>query len=198
MTHVPPSPEDKLRILEDERRANTRVAYGDVVDPLPQGRWKKPAQPSDPAKLYPPLPPTSAWACDPVGLEPPFPVDIEAVEPCGTEAEIERVLAEPVGSPPADSRAEVFSSLGTDAGPPLYQDRQPAPSVAASVATDAQRDGADALVSGPASSSGDRQLAASSADAEVAPKSEGANTQVEHRRGGAVFHSRGSMTRRFG
>jgi hypothetical protein len=61
------------------------------------GRWaaadKSAVVGETPAPMYPAQPAGSPWAGDPVGQEPPFPVDISAMEPVGTHAEIEASLA---------------------------------------------------------------------------------------------------------
>ena len=37
---------------------------------------------------YPRLPASSPWACDPIGLEPPLGIEVDALEPTGTPAEV--------------------------------------------------------------------------------------------------------------
>ena len=53
---------------------------------------------SEASVQYPRQPEGSPWAGDPVGQEPPFPVDISAMDPVGTFAEIEASLAGVVSS----------------------------------------------------------------------------------------------------
>jgi hypothetical protein len=110
----PASRAERALAVEEERLArltNTRVAYGDVVDPPATGRWAKPQQNPDPSRLYPMQPPTSPWSQD-VGLEPPYPGDINYVEVCGTDEEAERaanLLAAAAG---------LLGDSGTDVDPP--------------------------------------------------------------------------------
>jgi hypothetical protein len=62
---LPPSREDKLRILEDDRRANTRSAYTGVTDPVAGGRFAKALGEytvgATPTVEYPKLPEGSQW-----------------------------------------------------------------------------------------------------------------------------------------
>lgn len=43
--------------------------------------------------IYPALPASSPWHCDPIGIEPPLGIDVNAMEPTGTEIEIAKSLA---------------------------------------------------------------------------------------------------------
>ena len=196
----PTSQSERAAILRERDRAiNTRVAYGDVVDPLPQGRWKKPAQPSDPTKLYPPMPASSPWACDPVGLEPPFPGDIGYVEVCGTDAEIAQAAAilsaatdnlqggscaDAGNSSPAVA-ANLSPLLGLAEGP------SPTPEATSPVGSDSRATDPTFGSTDPSASSfaEDQDLAAPPVDAETSR--EGETPRVELRRGGAAPFSSG-------
>jgi hypothetical protein len=125
----PASRAERALAVEQERLArltNTRVAYGDVVDPPATGRWAKPARPDDPSKLYPWLPGGSQYAGPQVGVEEPFGIDIQYVEPCGTEEEIARsIAAVPCGSTDADLSNIGSATLAT--GLPLPPSGDPSP-----------------------------------------------------------------------
>jgi hypothetical protein len=98
MTQHAPSRDEKLRILEDERWANSRSAYTGVTDPVAGGRFAR-ALPEhingrEPFVDVPRLPAGGPWGDGPqVGLEPPFDGDINFVEACGTFEEQERAAA---------------------------------------------------------------------------------------------------------
>jgi hypothetical protein len=84
---------ERLVALEEERLAGTRSAYTNITNPEPSGRWKKPAQPSDPSKLYPPIP-GGPWGSGPqVPDEPPLGFSVNDLEPCGELHELQRSAA---------------------------------------------------------------------------------------------------------
>jgi hypothetical protein len=84
---------EKLLAHEEATLAGTRRAYTEIVEPSAGGRWKKPAQPSDPAKLYPPLPASSPWHHDPVPDEEPLGFSVEEMPVMGEPWEAERAAA---------------------------------------------------------------------------------------------------------
>jgi hypothetical protein len=83
----PASQAERALAVEQERLArltNTRVAYGDVVDPPATGRWAKPQQNPDPSRLYPRLPEgNSQWGGPQVPEEPPLGYSVNDLEPVG-------------------------------------------------------------------------------------------------------------------
>jgi hypothetical protein len=190
---APTSPFEPTR----EEKATTLREMHAVISPEAGGRFAKPSPPVDPAKLYAPLPASSPWHCDPVPDEEPLGFSVEEMPVMGEPWEAERAAAI------ADSVAA--SSPATDTAPSSPRERSVAdlssPSGSANSASLIESPavgGADPTLgsnSGPQTSSfaGTSNLAASSADAEVAPKSEGADIQVEHRRGEAAL-----SWRRFG
>jgi hypothetical protein len=152
----PTTQEQRARILREADRANTLAAQQAMLEPSLGGRFAKEARHDftvgrDARVEYPRLPPSSPWAQQQPGLEPPFPEDINFVEACGTQAEIERsiaAVAEPVGPTPADSHAEVLSPPSAIAGPsPLLADQQPAPLTAPASVTSGREVGGAALSS---------------------------------------------------
>lgn len=72
------------------QRAQVELGLDDAA-----GRFGKPSvvTGSEPAVRYPRLPASSPWASDPVPNEEPLGVDVNALEPVGTAAEIEASLA---------------------------------------------------------------------------------------------------------
>ena len=159
----PASQEERAEVLKADT-ANTRVAYGDVVDPLPQGRWKKPSPPQDPTTLYPRIA-SGPWGSGPqVPDEPPLGIDVSYVEPCGEPFEQERaaeIAAAGSGysSLPSDSEADLASPLlGSAPGP------SPVPEVSSPLssddsATDPTPSSSRGSTAGLSSSSDQRQLA---------------------------------------
>lgn len=167
---------DRARILREADRAiNTRAAISAVLDPSLGGRFAKEAKADftvgrDPVVSYPRLPANGPWGAGPqVGEEPPFPEDISYVPPCGEPHEAEaatRLLL-------SVEAAEVFSSLGTEAGsqlPPPATAADPLPPLLSGSATSAPTIsalapgvvGADPPLAGQSSSdSSDQPLAAS-------------------------------------
>ncbi len=71
-----------------------------LSDEGPGGRFanqeKKSTTGAAPIPTYPALPANSPWHRDLVPPEPPLDIDVNAVEPVGTEAEIERSLSGPL------------------------------------------------------------------------------------------------------
>ena len=123
----PATQEQRARILrEQERNINTRSAMTSVIDPSLAGRFAKEARHDftvgkDEIVNYPRLPQGGPWGSGPqVGLEPPFDGDINFVEACGTQAEIERSIAEvAVGPTPSDSLAGLSPLPADDADLPI-------------------------------------------------------------------------------
>jgi hypothetical protein len=114
----PTTQRDRAAVLREADRAiNTRVAYGEVIDPQPSGRWKKPSPPLDPATLYPRLPPNSPWHSDPVPDEEPLGFSVEEMPVMGEPWEAERCAAilEVAAGPPPDSAEAGTSSPATTA-----------------------------------------------------------------------------------
>jgi hypothetical protein len=111
------SPEEKAAILQNEKRLNTRAAMQAVLDPSLAGRFAKEAKADftvgrDPTVEYPKLPEGSPWRQQQPPNEEPFGIDIQYVEPCGTDAEVER------GSV-ASTRGDFATLLGWCDGPNL-------------------------------------------------------------------------------
>jgi hypothetical protein len=151
------SREEKVKLLREDRTAGTRVAYNNIVSPEPSGRWAKPSRSEDPATLYPRLPSSSPWHRDPIPDEPAFGIDIEAVEPCGTDAEIERaaqlLFAELAEPPPLGNVADLPPLLRSAMGP------SPLPEVTSPLSSDdSATDPTSSLGSDP-SFTPDQQLA---------------------------------------
>jgi hypothetical protein len=90
---------EQARSLQEERTKNTRVAYNQVVDPSAGGRFAKPSQSPDPAKLYPAQPPHSPWHHDPVPDEEPLGFSVEDMLPVGEPHEISAAAPPAVVSP---------------------------------------------------------------------------------------------------
>jgi hypothetical protein len=118
-----PTRDEKLRVLEELRRTNTRSAYTGVTSPVAGGRFAKVLGEctvgSQQVPNYPAA--NSPWSGPQVGLEPPFPEDIQYVEPCGTPEEIAKAAqllsasSPSVGmtSPIPDSGAAAEFSIGS-------------------------------------------------------------------------------------
>jgi hypothetical protein len=116
MTHLPPSPEDKLRILEESRRANTRSALSAVLDPALSGRFAATAKADftvgrDPVVNYPTLP-GGPWGGGPqVGVEPPLGYSVEDLEPTGELHELERAAATAAANSPLSQQVADLSTV---------------------------------------------------------------------------------------
>jgi hypothetical protein len=131
----PTSQSDRARQLREDRAVNTRAAMHSLLDPEPSGRWAKPVRVTGEytvgSEEVPNYPRGNApWQGPQPGLEPPFPVDISYVEPCGTDEEIARasaIAAElPIGpqlSPPDNEDALGFAPVaqGPAGSPPSRQ-----------------------------------------------------------------------------
>jgi DNA-binding transcriptional regulator YhcF (GntR family) len=114
------------RALQEDRAVNTRAAMHQLLDPTPSGRFAKALGEftvgSTPTVDYPHLPETSPWSQPQPGLEPPLGIDVSYVEPCGTQAEIERSLsamAPPAATTPQQVPADSLSTLHPSATSPL-------------------------------------------------------------------------------
>jgi hypothetical protein len=181
----PTSQSERTRILEDERRTNTRSAYTGVTDPVAGGRFAKALGEytvgSAPTVEYPKLPDGSPWRQQQPPNEEPFGIDIQYVEPCGTDAEVERAAAiaasaatdNLLGGSCADAAFPLGQQLA-GVSPPLADDADPSgfteglamgPSPVSEVTSPLSSDSratdpTSSLGSDPSSSSpGDQQLA---------------------------------------
>jgi hypothetical protein len=118
----PASRAERALVVEQERLArltNTRVAYGDVVDPPATGRWAKPAQSPDPSQLYPRLPEgNSQWGGPQVPEEPPLGYSVNDLEPVGEFHELVAERDAAVVTPPDGSADLVTIGSATAAGLP--------------------------------------------------------------------------------
>jgi hypothetical protein len=142
MTHLPLSREEKLRILEDERRANTRAAMQAVLDPTLAGRFAKEVKADftvgrDEAVHYPRLP-SGPWGSGPqVGLEPPLGFSVNDLEPTGELHElqhsVETATPDLLGPRNADLSSQASPGSATLAGSSLPSAPQ-LPDVAAATA----------------------------------------------------------------
>ena len=197
-----PSREDKLRVLEELRqdRPGTRAAYNNIVSPEPQGRWAKPDRVTgrEPFVDVPRLPASSPWAQQQPPDEMPTGYEINAMEPMGTDAEIERAYllsTNSVGPTPSDSLAGLSPHLADDADlPPLLRSATATslpPEAISPIAPDARvvtsPTSSTSLGSDPSASSfaEDQDLVAPPVDAETSR--DGETPRAEHRRGGAAL-----------
>jgi hypothetical protein len=175
------SPEEKARILLEQDRGATRASYNNVVAPAAGGRFARelPERTVGEAPFvdYPRLPAGSPWSQLQPPPEEPTGYEIDLVPAVGEQFEIDRAAEVAAGlvSPPPDSAQAGPLSPPAPADPSGFTEGS-APGLT--------------LAPGPVT-------AAPSAHAAVASVAADAN-RAEHGRGGAVFHSRGSMTRRFG
>jgi hypothetical protein len=86
------------QLQRDRDPASTLLAFAESEAGSISGRWRSNQKSrvlgAKEEALYPNLPPSSPWSSpDPSGLEPPFGIDINAVEPVGEYGEIEASIA---------------------------------------------------------------------------------------------------------
>jgi hypothetical protein len=97
--------EERKRLIAEARLPTTYHRLAGLDDDL-SGRFrvKETIAGEQAATQYPRQPEASPWAGDPVGLEPPLGVEIDAQEPMGEAHEIEKSLAAlpeaPTAAPP--------------------------------------------------------------------------------------------------
>jgi hypothetical protein len=126
MTQLPPTREDKLRILEESRRANTRSAYTGVASPVAGGRFAKALGEytvgATPTVEYPPLPDGSPWRQQQPPPEEPLGFSVEDMPVMGEPFEAERayLISAATSLSSGDGDAEVTPpSAKADPVPPL-------------------------------------------------------------------------------
>lgn len=81
---------ERRAVLKNERETSTFFAQAQIGLSLEGGRFAQEVHfsGSAPSVEYPRLPASSPWASDPVPPEEPTGVAVDALEPCGTAAEI--------------------------------------------------------------------------------------------------------------
>jgi hypothetical protein len=127
IVHNPTSQGERRQILKDT--AHTRaIAEQDLITGRYAAISRTTVIGSSP---YPHLPPTSPWASDPVGPEPPINFqDMSAPEPVGTHQEIEQSLRETSGSEgpspdPSNVLPDEEQRVGAVDAPAAAPDRAP-------------------------------------------------------------------------